>query len=153
MVNYGTLNIRFSSNAMSSPETVLYLFNGNWTWRVSFHPFSFFELKQIHSEARDETEICNRLYIGVLIVLSPGISDLLERNAVIRQGLRLPWSTYLLFDRSRVVPLSFVQCWLFEERFSWKYCLKNLVSASQNTWYPPITQIKMAVPCIQNCHS
>jgi hypothetical protein len=53
-------------------------------------PFSFFELKQIHSGARDETEICNRLYIGVLIVLSPGISDLLERNAVIRQGLRLP---------------------------------------------------------------
>jgi hypothetical protein len=34
-------------------------------------PFSVFELKQIHSEARDETEICNRLYIEVLIVLSP----------------------------------------------------------------------------------
>jgi hypothetical protein len=53
-------------------------------------PFSFFELKQIHSEARDETQICNRLYIGVLIILSLAISDLLERNALIRQGLRLP---------------------------------------------------------------
>ena len=53
-------------------------------------PISFFELKQIHSEATDETQICNRLYIGVLIILSPGISDLLERNALIRQGLRLP---------------------------------------------------------------
>jgi hypothetical protein len=53
-------------------------------------PFPFFELKQIHSEARDEAQICNRLYIAVLIIFSPGISPLLERNALIRPGLPLP---------------------------------------------------------------
>jgi hypothetical protein len=46
-------------------------------------PFPFFELKQIHSEARDEAQICNRLYIVVLIIFCPGISDLLERNGLI----------------------------------------------------------------------